>query len=66
MTTTTAEVTRQSTEATMRAEVIAGVDTHKDSHHVAVLSAATGAKLGDPRTATKGCWISLAPSGLFG
>ena len=27
--------------------VVAGVDTHKDTHHVAVLNAATGAGLGD-------------------
>ena len=29
--------------------VVAGVDTHKDTHHVAVLNAATGAGLGDMR-----------------
>lgn len=29
------------------AAVVAGVDTHKDTHHVAVLAATTGAKLGD-------------------
>jgi len=28
-------------------EVVAGVDTHKDTHHVAVLEAGTGARLGD-------------------
>ncbi len=27
--------------------VVAGVDTHKDTHHVAVLAAGTGARLGD-------------------
>lgn len=27
--------------------VVAGVDTHKDTHHVAVLAASTGARLGD-------------------
>ena len=27
--------------------VVAGVDTHKDTHHVAVLEAGTGARLGD-------------------
>lgn len=27
--------------------VVAGVDTHKDTHHVAVLAVGTGARLGD-------------------
>lgn len=31
--------------------VIAGVDTHKDTHHVAVLAAGTGARLGDLKVA---------------
>ncbi len=30
-----------------RDAVVAGVDTHKDTHHVAVLAAGSGAKLGD-------------------
>lgn len=29
------------------AAVVAGVDTHKDTHHIAVLAAGTGARLGD-------------------
>lgn len=37
-----------STPSTEReASVVAGVDTHKDTHHVAVLAASTGARLGD-------------------
>ena len=31
----------------MSIAVVAGVDTHKDTHHVAVLAAGSGAKLGD-------------------
>lgn len=54
MTTTVAEVTHEPTAAPDPAtstEVIAGVDTHKDTHHVAVAAATTGAKLGDQQVA---------------
>ena len=51
--------------------VVAGVDTHKDTHHVAVLNAATGAGLGDMRVpatrrATTSCTTSSAPAGASG
>ena len=47
MTTTTAEITAEVADTPAATLVVAGVDTHKDTHHVAVLAAATGAKLGD-------------------
>ena len=34
------------------AKVVAGVDTHADTHHVAVLDAATGGILGDKKFRT--------------
>ena len=37
-------------------EVVAGVDTHKDTHHVALLEAGTGARLGDLQ-------VSATPAG---
>lgn len=40
-------MTTTSIERDAVATVVAGVDTHKDSHHVAVLAAGTGARLGD-------------------
>lgn len=40
---TTTSIDRDATAV----EVVAGVDTHKDTHHVAVLAAGTGARLGD-------------------
>ena len=42
MTTSTTELVDSSPEL----EVVAGVDTHADTHHVAVVSV-TGARLGD-------------------
>ncbi|GAA3920969.1 hypothetical protein BKA10_002587 [Microbacterium invictum] len=47
MTTTTADITAQVADGSAPVDVVAGVDTHKDTHHVAVLAAATGARLGD-------------------
>ena len=49
MTTTTSERDTVS-------EVVAGVDTHKDTHHVAVLAAGSGARLGDLQ-------VSATPAG---
>jgi transposase len=48
--------------------VVAGVDTHKDTHHVAVLHAGTGAKLGDLKVpATPDGYEQLASfAGSFG
>lgn len=40
-------MTTTSIERDATAAVVAGVDTHKDTHHVAVLATGTGARLGD-------------------
>lgn len=40
-------MTTTSLERDAMAAVVAGVDTHKDTHHVAVLAAGTGTRLGD-------------------
>lgn len=40
-------MTTTPTDRDAAAEIVAGVDTHKDTHHVAVLAATTGARLGD-------------------
>ncbi|MFT3832580.1 MAG: transposase [Micropruina sp.] len=40
-------MTTTSIERDATATVVAGVDTHKDTHHVAVLAAGTGVRLGD-------------------
>lgn len=48
MTTTTSEVTPPPVR------VVAGVDTHKDTHHVAVLDASTGARMGDRQVPATG------------
>ncbi len=40
-------MTTTSTEHVTVPAVVAGVDTHKDTHHVAVLAADTGVRLGD-------------------
>jgi len=40
-------MTRTTTDRATTTAVVAGVDTHKDTHHVAVLATSTGARLGD-------------------
>lgn len=40
-------MTTTTTDRDTNTAVVAGVDTHKDTHHVAVLAAGTGARLGD-------------------
>lgn len=40
-------MTRTTTDRATNTAVVAGVDTHKDTHHVAVLATSTGARLGD-------------------
>lgn len=40
-------MTTTATDGDTCTTVVAGVDTHKDTHHVAVLARATGARLGD-------------------
>ncbi|MCF8609006.1 IS110 family transposase [Gordonia sp. HY285] len=55
MTITACDVTTEDDPAAA-VPVVAGVDTHKDTHHVAVLHAMTGARLGDLQ-------VSATPAG---
>lgn len=67
-------MTMTTLERDATATVVAGVDTHKDTHHVAVVAAGTGARLGDlkvPATPTGyerllGFASSFGPVALIG
>lgn len=49
MTITAPEIIRGASSTASEVEVVAGVDTHKDTHHVAALHADTGVRLGDAK-----------------